>query len=55
MHPRNDLWGLANAVTRSSQDVEDYDQATEMEKLGAKVIELDKRDWNCVANDVRVA
>ena len=33
-------WGLANAVTRASQKVEDYDQATELEKLGGRVIEL---------------
>jgi hypothetical protein len=31
---------LANAVTRASQDITDYDQATELEKLGGKVIEL---------------
>ena len=27
-------WGLTNAVTRASQDLEDYDRATEFEKFG---------------------
>ncbi len=43
----NDLsrWGLANAVTRTSQAVSDYDQATELEKLGGRLIEMRGRDW----------
>jgi hypothetical protein len=39
-------YGLANAVTRSSQDIHDYDQATELEKLGGKVIELNDKEWS---------
>lgn len=44
----NDLsrWGLANAVTRASQDAPDYDQATELEKLGGRVVELTGDAWN---------
>ena len=30
-------WGFANAVTRYAQDVESYDRATELEKLGGKL------------------
>jgi hypothetical protein len=47
----NDLtrWGLANAVTRASQGLADYDEASELEKLGGRVIELDRRDWRSVS------
>ncbi len=50
----NDLsrWGLANAVTRAGQDVEDYDEATELEKLGGTVIELNAQDWRRITRDV---
>ena len=33
-------WGLTNAVTRASQDLEDYDRATEFEKFGWDVAHL---------------
>ena len=42
-------FGLYNAVTRYSQDVEDYDRATEFERIGAKVIELPKKDWKVLS------
>lgn len=42
-------WGLANAITRASQDVESYDRATELENLGGAVIELGQRDWTALA------
>lgn len=38
-------YGLHAAVTRASQDVEDYDAATEMERLGGQVIEMPKQAW----------
>jgi hypothetical protein len=38
-------YGLHSAVTRASQDVEDYDVATEMERLGGNVIELPRNQW----------
>ena len=38
-------FGLYNAVTRMSQDIESYDRATELERIGAQVIELPKADW----------
>jgi hypothetical protein len=34
------LWGLSNALTRYSQDVPDYDRASDFETMGAQVIEL---------------
>ncbi len=42
-------WGLANAITRTSQDVTDYDRATELERIGGNVIELPRRDWETIA------
>ncbi len=38
-------YGLVNAITRYSQDVPDYDRATDMERLGGHVLELPKHDW----------
>jgi len=42
-------FGLYNAITRMSQDVESYDRATELERIGAQVIELPKSDWKVLA------
>lgn len=42
-------YGLANAVTRAAQDVPSYDRSTEMERLGGKIIELPRRDWQVLA------
>lgn len=38
-------YGLVNAVTHYSQDVQDYDRATEFEMLGGKLIELGASQW----------
>lgn len=43
------LYGLANAITRTSQDVPDYDRATELEKIGGKLIEIDPKDWKTLS------
>jgi hypothetical protein len=43
-------YGLVNAVTNFSQDVEDYDRATEFEVLGGKLIELAPADWKEVVH-----
>lgn len=32
-------YGLVNAVTRSSQDVQDYNRATELERVGGILLE----------------
>jgi hypothetical protein len=42
-------YGLINAVTHYSQDIEDYDRATEFEMLGGKLIELPVSEWKGLA------
>lgn len=42
-------WGLANAVTRTAQDVASYDRATEIERLGSAVIGISDTLWNQIA------
>ena len=42
-------YGLVNAVTHFSQEVEDYDRATEFEVLGGKLIELSASEWKPLA------
>lgn len=39
------LYGLSNAVTRASQDVESYDRATELETIGWKVATMPEAQW----------
>lgn len=36
----NSRYGLINAVTRASQDLEDYSRATELERLGGELLAL---------------
>jgi len=38
-------YGLQWAVTRLSQDVESYDRASDLERLGGQVIELPRNEW----------
>ncbi len=38
-------YGIHSAITRHSTDVEDYDRATELERIGGDVIELPANDW----------
>jgi hypothetical protein len=42
-------YGLLNAITRTSQDVEDYDRASQLERLGGRIIELPQTDWTQLA------
>ena len=42
-------FGLSNAVTRFSQDVESYDRASQLEILGGEVIALPKSEWAVIA------
>ena len=42
-------YGLFNAVTRTAEDLESYDRATEFEALGGKLIELPRNDWQQLA------
>jgi len=43
-------YGLVNAVTHYSDDVDDYDRATEFEALGGKLIELSSSEWEELAD-----
>ena len=40
---------MVNAITRAAQEIEDYDRATELEKMGGKVLELAGHEWKRVA------
>ena len=40
------LYGLANAVTRTAQDVESYDRSTEMESIGYSILGMSRSRWN---------
>ena len=40
------LYGLANAVTRHSQDVESYDRATALEGVGYNILSMPRGTWN---------
>ena len=42
------LYGLANAVTRYSQDVESYDWATELESIGYNILSMPAKRWNSI-------
>jgi hypothetical protein len=42
-------YGLHAAITRSAQDADDYDRATELEYLGGKVVELNRNEWQQLA------
>lgn len=42
-------YGLQWAVTRLSQDVKDYDRASELERLGGEIIELPRSQWQELA------
>ena len=45
-------WGLLNAVTRTAQDMESYDRATELEELGASVMTLPSAQWKQLATAI---
>lgn len=40
------LYGLANAVTRTAQDVESYDRSTAMESIGYTILGMSREKWN---------
>ena len=40
------LYGLSNAVTRFSQDVESYDRATDLEGIGYNILTMPTNTWN---------
>lgn len=42
-------YGLFNAITRTAEDVEIYDRATELEKFGGHIIDITPKDWKAIA------
>jgi hypothetical protein len=42
-------YGMVNAVTHYSQEIEDYDRATEFEVLGGRLIEWSAPEWKALA------
>lgn len=42
-------WGYLNAVTRSAQDIESYDRATDLERLGGQMLDWSERAWTELA------
>lgn len=42
-------YGMFNAVTRTAEDIPDYDRATEFERAGGRVIELAHNEWEQIA------
>lgn len=43
-------YGVHSAVTHFSAKIEDYDRATELERVGGKIIQLDRSEWTQLAN-----
>jgi hypothetical protein len=42
-------YGLMNAITRTAEDVESYDRATEVETLGGRLLDLSASQWHRIA------
>lgn len=42
-------YGLMNAVTRTAEDLQSYDRATEFETFGGHILDLPSSDWNRIA------
>ncbi|MBV9471160.1 MAG: DUF932 domain-containing protein [Abitibacteriaceae bacterium] len=53
-HYENDkefsLWGIANAVTRTANDLDSYERATELETIGGQLIHAPEREWHSLLN-----
>jgi hypothetical protein len=43
------MWGVVSAVTRTAQDVADFDRAMDLERVGGKIVELPAGDWRRIA------
>lgn len=44
------LWNVLNAVTRTAQDVTDYNRATTLEEIGGSMAHLSAREWTNLVN-----
>ena len=49
------LYGLANAVTRHSQDVESYDRASKLEEIGYQIITMSPDLFRQINQAARIA
>lgn len=49
------VYGLSAAVTRASTDVESYDRAVELERVGGEIIELPQTVWSLHEREPRAA
>lgn len=47
-------YGLSNAITRTSQDLKDYDRATELEGIGWKVATMEPKLWDQINGNAYV-
>lgn len=47
------LYGVANAVTRYSQDVKSYDRSTELEATGYRILTMHPKSWNSILSTAR--
>lgn len=48
-HEEGTQYGLLNAVTRYSQQVESYERATELERIGGEILTLAPHEWKVIA------
>lgn len=48
-------WGMVNAITEQGNSQDDYERASRMEELGAKIINLPANRWNRIADLETVA
>lgn len=46
-------YGLHAAITRTAEDLADYDRASQLEVIGGNVIELDRTQWRTLATEWR--
>lgn len=42
-------WGLCNSVTRTANDQNSYEVATELERVGGKILELSRQEWKVIS------
>jgi len=45
-------FGIQSAITRTAEDLDNYDTASEFEQIGGKVIELKKDEWKRLTKEV---
>jgi hypothetical protein len=42
-------WGMVNAVTQTANTADNYDRATELEKIGGQVLDLPSSSWRSIS------